>query len=546
MKAVFASTRSTLARRSVLASEVATAKHASMRPSVAALAALLSAAGAFRAPTTQTRRRTERRGLFGFGDDEKEAPTLEPYETSPWFSACRRHLATCIMCAFEEETTLSERDAQLEAAAADVRLRALAKQVEKAAPGAMDGPSGTAPYGLARLACWTGGGCGSSPWQREPEDWAPEDLAAADGGAAVSALAEHLLEKYEAIPPLRASVLLDATSDPQRTNRVALRFLRAYAASGGGESSVRAALQTFAPSVTKKAAAAYCGSLEEAPLAALRKAQAKALGAPDWVGDAAAASTFGSRVNEPAVESFFDQDALRWCATHAEELAEPSTASLALDYLCEMRRSDDGYSAAGRTPKTVAEQMDAYALSSTVFDDDEAFLPNPRGIKPLFLEGAVIPRSNVTVPYDEPYNFGHGPYELGPGTDRGAKPKTVRVEEILSLKRLIYEGDQLDNCLEDRRSSQVKYVMRARQRVSSFWSFTLSDAAGKLDHVLLLEVWHLRGQNIVRQAEGPRPRTLPSPEAWHWMKVWCEREGVDWQTWDIYSRLEQIYPVEPL
>jgi hypothetical protein len=30
------------------------------------------------------------------------------------------------------------------------------------------------------------------------------------------------------------------------------------------------------------------------------------------------------------------------------------------------------------------------------------------------------------------------------------------------------------------------------------------------------------------------------------MKVWCEREGVDWQTWDIYSRLEQIYPVEPL
>ena len=173
------------------------------------------------------------------------------------------------MCAFEEETTLSERDAQLEAAAADVRLRALAKQVEKAAPGAMDGPSGAAPYGLARLACWTGGGCGSSPWQREPEDWAPEDLAAADGGAAVSALAAHLLEKYEAIPPLRASVLLDATSDPQRTNRVALRFLRAYAASGGGESSVRAALQAFAPSVTKKAAAAYCGSLEAAPLAAL-------------------------------------------------------------------------------------------------------------------------------------------------------------------------------------------------------------------------------------------------------------------------------------
>ncbi|KAH8050941.1 hypothetical protein JL721_11290 [Aureococcus anophagefferens] len=318
-------------------------------------------------------------------------------------------------CAPSEETTLSERDAQLEAAAADVRLRALRKQVERRRQ--RDGRAvGAAPYGLARLACWTGGGCGSSPWQREPEDWAPEDSGVR---------ASITLEKYEAIPPLRASVLLDATSDPQRTNRVALRFLRAYAASGG-KSSVR----------------------RRAGLGRRR------------------------RVNEPVVESFFDQDALRWCATHAEELAEPSTASLALDYLCEMRRSDSGYSARADS-KTVAEQMDAYALSSTVFDDDEAFLPNPRGIKPLFLEGA-----------------------------------TVRVEEILSLKRLIYEGNQLDNCLEDRRSSQVKYVMRARQRVSSFWSFTLSDAAGKLDHVLLLEVWHLRGQNIVRQAEGaatPRP-----------------------------------------
>lgn len=89
--------------------------------------------------------------------------------------------------------------------------------------------------------------------------------------------------------------------------------------------------------------------------------------------------------------------------------------------------------------------------------------------------------------------------------------------------------------------------MRARQRVSSFWSFTLSDPDNsKLEHILLLEVWHLRQGNIVRQAEGPRPRTLPSPEAWYWMKTWCERENIDWTTWDIYSRLTEIVPVDPL
>ena len=89
-------------------------------------------------------------------------------------------------------------------------------------------------------------------------------------------------------------------------------------------------------------------------------------------------------------------------------------------------------------------------------------------------------------------------------------------------------------------------MLRARQRTSSFWSFTLTNAEGVAKHVLLLEVWHLRRGHVVRQAEGQRPRTLPSPEAWHWMRHWCDREGVDWTTWDIYSRLEQIYPVEPL
>merc|ERR1712070_801589 len=127
-----------------------------------------------------------------------------------------------------------------------------------------------------------------------------------------------------------------------------------------------------------------------------------------------------------------------------------------------------------------------------------------------------------------------------------------------------------DNCLEDRYSSQLKYVQRARQRVSSFWSFTFTYAAdGKPNYVLLAEVWHLRSGNIIRQAEGPRPRTIPGPEvitptfarcdtplspfvflylgfffleAWYWLDKWCEQEGVDLETWDIYSRVEAPLP----
>ena len=88
--------------------------------------------------------------------------------------------------------------------------------------------------------------------------------------------------------------------------------------------------------------------------------------------------------------------------------------------------------------------------------------------------------------------------------------------------------------------------MRARQRSSSFWSFTLQyedDPAAAPVHILLAEVWHLRQGNVIRQAEGPRPRTLPGPEAWYWLSVWCEREGVDLGTWDVYSRVRT--PIDP-
>ena len=94
-------------------------------------------------------------------------------------------------------------------------------------------------------------------------------------------------------------------------------------------------------------------------------------------------------------------------------------------------------------------------------------------------------------------------------------------------------------------------MQRARQRVSSFWSFTLTyddvpEGEQEPVHILLAEVWHLRQGNIIRQAEGPRPRTLPGPEAWHWMSVWCEREKVNMDTWDVYSRVTAPIPPPPV
>ena len=103
--------------------------------------------------------------------------------------------------------------------------------------------------------------------------------------------------------------------------------------------------------------------------------------------------------------------------------------------------------------------------------------------------------------------------------------------------------------METRYDSQLKYVMRARQRSSSFWSFTIQyddEPGAEPVHILLAEIWHLRQGNIIRQAEGPRPRTLPGPEAWYWMGVWCEREGVDMSTWDVYSRVTAPIETPPI
>ena len=85
-----------------------------------------------------------------------------------------------------------------------------------------------------------------------------------------------------------------------------------------------------------------------------------------------------------------------------------------------------------------------------------------------------------------------------------------------------------------RRRSQVKYVSRVRQRVSSFWSMTFV-IGGEVHFQCLVEIWHLRRGSIVHQAEGPRPRTIPTAMAWYFLEQWCEREGLDLTSWDCYS-----------
>ena len=97
--------------------------------------------------------------------------------------------------------------------------------------------------------------------------------------------------------------------------------------------------------------------------------------------------------------------------------------------------------------------LDAYALTTVQFDNDERFEPNPRGLNGLFLTGQRLPKGTVVrVPYDEPLNGGPGSYELGEGSPegRGCRPCTIRIAEINSLRRLILEGQKLNNCARTR------------------------------------------------------------------------------------------------
>jgi len=221
--------------------------------------------------------------------------------------------------------------------------------------------------------------------------------------------------------------------------------------------------------------------------------------------------------------------ALEWICRYSDQVETAGQAMLTVDFFLEMHGIDANYTCTGRTPKTVSAALEAYVASTITFETDEDFQPNPRGLQPWFELGAMIPpETMVRVPYE-------GREELGGKRQPGSVAAAVRIAEVLSLRRLFYEGEKLYNCLERSSSSQAKYLSRARSRVSSFWSLTKQEAGGEVEHLCLIEVWHTQGGNEIRQAEGPRPRTIPSAEAWYWMERWCEREGVDLGTWDCYS-----------
>lgn len=403
---------------------------------------------------------------------------------------------------------------------------------------------------LARLAAWTSDG-----WVRPLEEWAGEDEATQScvndeerQSSALRGLAAHLLETWEVPPALHGALeYRDGPPTSEASHRISKAFLAVHAAAGRGDASVLQMLrQEISPAISKAAAKAFVKALaggadadkeaaqDNSPLLALRRAQVASLGGPEWVGDAACASKLGSAIqqrsgDEPSEE--FAVISLDWACRHAESFREtPAQLTAQLDFFLEMRRIDANYTCVGRTPKTVGHALEAYVASTVSFEeDDEAFQPNPRGLRGWFELGATVPAgTTVRVPYD-------GAYELGAPGEPGSRAAVVRIAEILSLRRLFYEGQQLDNCLEDSRRSQGKYLSRARARVSSFWSLTRQHDGEPVKHLCLIEVWHTAYGNEIRQAEGPHPRTIPSAEAWYWLQRWCEREDVDLSTWDCYS-----------
>lgn len=283
------------------------------------------------------------------------------------------------------------------------------------------------------------------------------------------------------------------------------------------------------------------------PLHAWRESQCRALGCPDWLVRAACSARMGRELTGSAPLEQFAQSTLQWAATHADALDAGGElqARALLDFAREQRAQRPDFEMAGRTVKRVLEALESWSLGTIDFEGetDEQFEPNPTGLAPMFVEGATIPPgTRLRVPYDSSQRG--GAYRLGDPGERGSEPVSVSVTEIRSLRRLLYEGKMLNNCLENKFDSQIKYISRARQRVSSFWSLTYARPAERsVEHKCLVEVWHLREGDVVRQAEGPRPRTIPSADAFYWVAQWCEANGVDLSTWDCYSRVEM--PIEP-
>jgi len=428
---------------------------------------------------------------------------------------------------------------------------------------------------LARLAAWVD----ADTWVRPLADWQPT-CAQDDSAQLLDSLSAHLVEKWPDVPkPLQGALTyVDGPPCSETAQRISRGFFSVYVGAGTGSESPNKALQKLVPTVTKKSAKLFVQASDRAnPLQAFRRAQVQSLlgddgdeqptlpstsakddssanddgpnkkekkGDCDWLTEATFGSKSGAVLGSPADEEFF-LSALTWVVNYRADLEEVSTAKTCLNYLCEMRKIEGPtFSCAGRTPKSVSLALEAFEKSTVNFTEDELFQTNMRGIGGFFRQGEVIPKgTTVMVPYDGKYELGGlglmgGLLEKQPG----AEAVTVRVQEIDSLKRLVYEGKKLGNCLEDRYSSQVKYVQRARQGVSSFWSMTVqrgpteeARAAAEVEYLCLVEVWHLRRGNVIHQGEGPRPRTIPTPEAWYWLQVWSEEQGLDLSEWNCYS-----------
>lgn len=402
---------------------------------------------------------------------------------------------------------------------------------------------------LARVAVWAD----PSEYLRDLTDWRPprfDDDVSKDTVGVVVHLCEYLFQQYDDTPEaLRMSVVFsDASGETgfmgqgwrcsESANRVSLKFFQAYKMVGRGRSVRDALREHVTAAVTKKMVALFVASGQEEeeekdeergstptnPLHVLRRAQLKAFDAEEWVMQGVMASRVVGAIEEKEEMEEFVQQTMQWVALHQDALGEPHHVTACVDYMVEMRRIEESYECFGRTPNKVLESLEAYELSTLSFEGDESFERNPVGIEGMILEETSVPAgTKVYVPYEGLFEF-----------EEESIPMTVRVAEILSLQRLVYEGAALGNCLKDNRRSQVKYVSRVRQRMSSFWSMTFI-ISGDVHFQCLVEVWHLRRGNIIHQAEGPRPRTIPSPMAWHFLEKWCDKQKLDLTEWECYS-----------
>ena len=390
----------------------------------------------------------------------------------------------------------------------------------------------------------------------EEQEQEPTENVSKDALDVVVHLCDHLFQQYDDTPDaLRMSVVYsDASGErgfmglgqgwrcSEDANRISLKFFQAYKMVGRGKSVRDALRKHVTAAVTKKMVALFVEStctseidedgdeegggsaLPMSPLHVLRRAQLKAFDAEEWVMQGVMASRVVDAIDEKDEMEEFVQQTMQWVALHQDALAEPHHVTACVDYMVEMRRIEENYECFGRTPKKVLESLEAYELSTLSFEGDEAFERNPVGIEGMILEDTSVPSgTKVYVPYEGLFEF-----------EQESVPMTVRVAEILSLQRLVYEGTALGNCLRDNRRSQVKYVSRVRQRMSSFWSMTFV-IGGDVHFQCLVEVWHLRRGNIIHQAEGPRPRTIPSPMAWHFLEKWCDKQKLDLTEWECYS-----------